>query len=146
MLDEYVKLFAFHGLEFDSALRQFLASFRLPGEAQKIERILEIFAMHYQRNNTSVFLHSDTPFILAFSLVMLNTDSHNKANKNKMTKDQFVRNNSGIDDGNDLPRVFLEQVRKREKKEKKEKNKKRKNGKMGNTEKTLCRFWPLIWC
>lgn len=110
VLQQYVNLFRFAGMTFDAALRHFLTSFRLPGEAQKIERILEVFAMNYHRHNHGVFRHSDTPFILAFSLVMLNTDSHNPANKNKMTKEQFVRNNSGIDAGDNLPQDFLEEV------------------------------------
>ena len=58
-----------------------------------------------------MFSHEDTPFILAFSIVMLNTDLHNSANTRKMTKDAFIRNNRGIDDGNDLPRSLLEEVR-----------------------------------
>jgi hypothetical protein len=41
---------------------------------------------------------------------MLNTDAHNPAIKasRKMTKEQFVRNNRGLDDGQDLPHEFLE--------------------------------------
>lgn len=32
------------GLGFDDALRKFLAAFRLPGEAQKIDRIMHAYA------------------------------------------------------------------------------------------------------
>lgn len=48
--------------------------------------------------------------MLAFSVVMLNTDVHNPANKHKMTKEEFVRNNRGIDGDGDLPREMLEAV------------------------------------
>lgn len=41
---------------------------------------------------------------------MLNTDLHNCANRRKMTREAFVRNNRGIDDGNDLPRELLAEV------------------------------------
>jgi Sec7-like guanine-nucleotide exchange factor len=43
---------------------------------------------------------------------MLNTDAHNPAIKqqNKMTKEQFVKNNRGLDAGHDLPREFLERI------------------------------------
>ena len=34
----------FRQFEIDHALRYFLSKFRLPGEAQKIDRIMEIFA------------------------------------------------------------------------------------------------------
>ena len=40
-LDQFVQLLDFGGLEFDMALRRFLLRFRLPGEAQKIDRIME---------------------------------------------------------------------------------------------------------
>jgi hypothetical protein len=35
---------------------------------------------------------------------------HNPANKHKMTKEGFVRNNRGIDGDGDLPREMLEGV------------------------------------
>lgn len=49
----------------------------------------------YHQNNAGVFPDADTAFILAFSLIMLNTDLHNPNIKNKMTKEQFLRNNRG---------------------------------------------------
>lgn len=110
VLTEYVACFDFTGLPFDKALRNFLGSFHVPGEAQKIERILQAFSEQYHQCNPTVFSHEDTPFILAFSIVMLNTDLHNSANTRKMTKDAFIRNNRGIDDGNDLPRSLLEEI------------------------------------
>lgn len=41
MLDAFVNSLEFVGLDFDVALRRFLLKFRLPGEAQKIDRIME---------------------------------------------------------------------------------------------------------
>lgn len=70
--------------------------FRLPGEAQKIDRIMECFAQRYHENNPGMFPDSDTAYLLAFSLIMLNTDAHNPAIKHKMTKKAFVANNTGI--------------------------------------------------
>jgi Sec7-like guanine-nucleotide exchange factor len=54
--------------------------------------------------------NADTAYILAFSLIILNTDAHNPAVRNRMTKAEFVRNNRGIDDGRDLPRALLESL------------------------------------
>jgi hypothetical protein len=56
-----------------------------------------------------VFPTADVAFILAFSIIMLNTDLHNPAIKEdrRMTKQGFVRNNRGICDGQDLPSDFL---------------------------------------
>jgi len=40
------------------AMRNFLSSFRLPGEAQKIDRIMERFAIRFCEQNPSIFDHS----------------------------------------------------------------------------------------
>jgi brefeldin A-inhibited guanine nucleotide-exchange protein len=95
------------GQSFDSALRMLMKKFRLPGEAQKIDRILDEFARVYCVNNPGVFRDSSTAFVLAFSLIMLNTDAHNPAVKKKMTLHEFLRNNRGIDAGCDLSEHFL---------------------------------------
>jgi hypothetical protein len=58
VLTEYVKLFDCKGMTFDSALRAFLESFRIPGEAQIISRILEIWAAHYYNSNPGPFADS----------------------------------------------------------------------------------------
>lgn len=42
MLSEYVKTFNFKGVSILTALRMFLEAFRLPGEAQQIDRIMEV--------------------------------------------------------------------------------------------------------
>jgi Sec7-like guanine-nucleotide exchange factor len=41
---------------------------------------------------------SATALVLAFSLIMLNTDLHTAEVKTKMSKDQFVANFDGIDE------------------------------------------------
>lgn len=47
LLKEFYSLFDFYGLRVDEALRILLKSFRLPGESQQIERIVEAFAERY---------------------------------------------------------------------------------------------------
>ena len=47
----YVDMLDFTDKDFVSALRLFLESFRLPGEAQKIDRLMEKFASRYCENN-----------------------------------------------------------------------------------------------
>ncbi|CAJ1345350.1 unnamed protein product [Effrenium voratum] len=94
----------------DGALRHFLSYFRLPGEAQKIDRMMEKFAEKYCNDNPERFANADCAFVLSFSLIMLQTDLHNPGIKNKMTKDEFVRNNRGINNNQDLPREYLESL------------------------------------
>lgn len=55
----------------------YLESFRLPGEAQKINRIMETFGMHYHRQCPDIFRNADAVYILAYSVIILNTDQHN---------------------------------------------------------------------
>lgn len=47
VMHTYVDSMKFLGLKFDTAIREFLKGFRLPGEAQKIDRIMEKFAERY---------------------------------------------------------------------------------------------------
>jgi len=100
----------FKGQSLDGSLRHFLSFFRLPGEAQKIDRMMEKFAEKYCNDNPDRFANADCAFVLSFSLIMLQTDLHNPGIKNKMTKDEFVRNNRGINDNQDLPREYLESL------------------------------------
>eukprot|EP00586_Coscinodiscus_wailesii_P008153 CAMPEP_0172522006 /NCGR_PEP_ID=MMETSP1066-20121228/292890_1 /TAXON_ID=671091 /ORGANISM="Coscinodiscus wailesii, Strain CCMP2513" /LENGTH=1699 /DNA_ID=CAMNT_0013304971 /DNA_START=60 /DNA_END=5160 /DNA_ORIENTATION=+ len=113
VLHHYVDVMDFTGLVFDDAIRSFLSGFRLPGEAQKIDRIMEKFAERFTRQNEDVFSSADTAFILGFSVIMLNTDLHNPNIKQekKMTLESFIRNNRGISvDGGDLPVEMLEGI------------------------------------
>jgi hypothetical protein len=57
----------------EQAVRAYLSSFRLPGEAQKIDRIMESFSAAYCSQNPSVFANSDAAYVLAFAIIMLNT-------------------------------------------------------------------------
>lgn len=47
VMHAYVDSMKFSGMKFDTAIREFLRGFRLPGEAQKIDRIMEKFAERY---------------------------------------------------------------------------------------------------
>jgi Sec7-like guanine-nucleotide exchange factor len=54
-----------------------LQGFRLPGEAQKIDRLMEKFAERYVSCNPGSFKSADVAYVLAYSVIMLNTDAHN---------------------------------------------------------------------
>ncbi|KAL5707271.1 Protein big1 [Ranunculus cassubicifolius] len=107
VMHAYVDSFNFERMDFGEAIRFFLRRFRLPGEAQKIDRIMEKFAERYCKCNPSSFKSADTAYVLAYSVIMLNTDAHNSMVKDKMSKADFIRNNRGIDDGKDLPEEYL---------------------------------------
>ncbi|KAG0461783.1 hypothetical protein HPP92_020259 [Vanilla planifolia] len=107
VMHAYVDSFDFQGMEIDEAMRAFFQGFRLPGVALKIDCILEKFAERYCKCNPKTFSSADTAYVLSYSIVMLNTDAHNPMVKNKMSADDFIRNNHGIDNEKDLPEDYL---------------------------------------
>ncbi|XP_069813588.1 brefeldin A-inhibited guanine nucleotide-exchange protein 1 isoform X2 [Dendropsophus ebraccatus] len=108
----YVDQHDFLGKDFVSALRMFLEGFRLPGEAQKIDRLMEKFAARYLECNQgqTLFASADTAYVLAYSIIMLTTDLHSPQVKNKMTKEQYIKMNRGINDSKDLPEEYLSAI------------------------------------
>ncbi|XP_015188681.1 PREDICTED: IQ motif and SEC7 domain-containing protein 1 isoform X5 [Polistes dominula] len=100
------------GMQVDVALRKFQAYFRMPGEAQKIERLMEVFSQRYCQCNPDVVSRlrsADTVFVLAFAIIMLNTDLHtpNLKPERRMRLDDFVKNLRGIDDCGDIDKDIL---------------------------------------
>lgn len=112
IMHEFVDMLEFEDTNFVEALRRLLQTFRLPGEAQKIDRFMLKFAERYVSGNPSAFANADTAYILAFSVIMLNTDAHSStlAKQKRMSKEDFLKNNRGIDDGKDLAPAFLEEI------------------------------------
>uniref|UniRef100_A0A8C8HZ96 IQ motif and SEC7 domain-containing protein 3 n=1 Tax=Oncorhynchus tshawytscha TaxID=74940 RepID=A0A8C8HZ96_ONCTS len=112
VLDCVVDEMDFSGMELDEALRKFQSHIRVQGEAQKVERLIEAFSQRYCMCNPEVvqqFHNPDTIFILAFAVVLLNTDmySPNIKPQRKMGLDDFIRNLRGVDDGADIPREMV---------------------------------------
>ncbi|KAK1343591.1 hypothetical protein QTO34_016371 [Cnephaeus nilssonii] len=107
VLQAFVELHEFADLNLVQALRQFLWSFRLPGEAQKIDRMMEAFASRYCLCNPGVFQSTDTCYVLSFAIIMLNTSLHNHNVRDKPTAERFVTMNRGINEGGDLPEELL---------------------------------------
>lgn len=76
VLFAFVDMLPLAGLNIVDAMRLWLQGFRLPGEAQIIDRMVEKFAEHYFSENPDLFSHADVAYTLAFSIIMLNTDAH----------------------------------------------------------------------
>ncbi|XP_075679751.1 ADP ribosylation factor guanine nucleotide exchange factor Sec71 [Dermatophagoides pteronyssinus] len=108
----YVDQMDFSQRDIVSALRFFLEGFRLPGEAQKIDRFMEKFASRYfeTNRNHNLFTSADTVYVLAYSIIMLTTDLHSPQVKRKMTKDDYIKLNRGINESKDLPEEYLSQI------------------------------------
>ncbi|EAQ88512.1 hypothetical protein CHGG_05131 [Chaetomium globosum CBS 148.51] len=107
IMHAFVDMMDFTKKRFVDALREFLQAFRLPGEAQKIDRFMLKFAHRYVTGNPNAFANADTPYVLAYSVILLNTDLHSSKVVKRMTKDDFIKNNRGINDNADLPDEYL---------------------------------------
>jgi brefeldin A-inhibited guanine nucleotide-exchange protein len=108
VMHAFVDYMDFAKTRFVDALRRFLQSFRLPGEAQKIDRFMLKFAERYITGNPNAFANADTAYVLAYSVILLNTDQHStKMKGRRMTPEDFIKNNRGINDNADLPEEYL---------------------------------------
>ncbi|CAI9090751.1 OLC1v1025581C1 [Oldenlandia corymbosa var. corymbosa] len=110
VMHAYVDSMSFSGMKFDAAIREFLKGFRLPGEAQKIDRIMEKFAERYCTDNPGLFKNADTAYVLAYAVIMLNTDAHNPMVWPKMSKSDFLRMNALHDAEESAPTDLLEEI------------------------------------
>jgi brefeldin A-resistance guanine nucleotide exchange factor 1 len=109
--DAFSETFDFSGLEFDTALRLFMDAFRPPGEGQKIDRIMQTFGKrYYEQNSTGGLKSADAAYVLAFSVIMLNTDLHNTQNKKKMSLKDFNRINDNTNEGSPMPKELLQHI------------------------------------
>ncbi|CAD7699204.1 unnamed protein product [Ostreobium quekettii] len=93
VMHAYIDGEQYKSLTIDMALRKLLAGFRLPGEAQKIDRIMEKFAARYVQENPNKFETADDAYMLAFATIMLTTDAHNPMADKKLTKEVFLSMN-----------------------------------------------------
>jgi hypothetical protein len=120
VLINYVQSFSLDDISVLNCMRIFLSAFRLPGEAQQIDRILVAFAefCHSKclEGRSGLLENAEVTYLLTFSIIMLNTDRHNpniRADR-KMTMEQFVRNNvnygKDVNQTRPLPQHFLEEI------------------------------------
>ena len=100
----------------DEALREFQKMFLMPGEAQKIDKIMQTFAAEYFKANTDIVENEDAAYILSFAIMMLHTSLHNPSVKHKTSIEQWITMNRGNNGGKDFPKQFLLDIYERIKK------------------------------
>ncbi|WEW60968.1 GDP/GTP exchange factor for ARF [Emydomyces testavorans] len=113
ILEAFMELFDFAGVGIVEALRNVLGSFRLPGEAPLIQRIVTVFAEKYLAGaKPKEAADADSLFILTYATILLNTDLHNPNVKaqNRMTFEGFTKNLRGVNAGGDFPVEYLESI------------------------------------
>ena len=113
ILGAFLDQFDFVGKRVDEALRDLLGTFRLPGEAPLIERIVTTFSEKYCAHWTSEgVVDKDAVFILTYAIIMLNTDQHNPNIKSqkRMTYEDFAKNLRGVNGGKDFAPEYLQGI------------------------------------
>ena len=118
----YTRAVSFVEMDIEPALRLYLTGcgFRMPGEAQKINRFVEVFVKAFWQDNSGTencpFKKEDTVHLLAYAIILLNTDLNNvnldkKGKKRqRMSKEDFFKQLRKCDDGNDIDRDYLSRI------------------------------------
>ena len=112
VLEAFTERLNFEGQGFAENLRTFLNTFKLPGEAQKIDRLVESFGKKYFQQNSDKVASQDAAYVLAYQTIMLNTDLHNPSIKQhkKMTLDELRKNLRGCNNKKDFDAEFLKGI------------------------------------
>ena len=113
LLEAFVDLFDFAGKSPVEALRELLGSFRLPGEAPLIERIVTVFSDKYlDKARPEGVADKDSIYVLTYAIIMLNTDLYNPnvRGQNRMSNTDFARNLRGVNGGGDFAPEFLDDI------------------------------------
>ena len=89
VLDCFLESLSFKDMDILDALKYFLKLFELPGEGQKIERILDAFSKSVAEANPEMYT-LDASFQLSFLLMMIHTDTYNPSVIDKMSISTFL--------------------------------------------------------
>lgn len=111
-LRKYMRGFSYFGESIDISIRKMLMEVVLPKETQQIDRLLSGFADRYHECNPGIFMNADEANFVAFSILLLQSDTHNKNNKRKMTKPDYVKNtqNGKISVADDILECFFDNI------------------------------------
>ncbi|KAG8936237.1 GDP/GTP exchange factor for ARF [Tulasnella sp. 418] len=110
VLRAFIKLLDFKGKSIADAMRVLVEAFRLPGEAAPIGRVTETFAEIYFATKPPEIKSTDAVYVLAYSVILLNTDLYNPQNRKRMTIEDYKRNLRGVNDGEDFDPDYLQGV------------------------------------
>lgn len=113
ILDAYMDSFDFTDKRVDEALRALLETFRLPGEAPLIDRIVSSFVKRFVASPIpGEIANADAAFVLTYATIMLNTDQHNPNVKSqlRMKLEDFTKNLRGVNGGQNFAPQYLQAV------------------------------------
>jgi len=103
----------FRGLSLFHAIEKLFSIIQIPAEGSVIDRMLEKFSETYSLQNKDTkfalpFQSFDATYLLSYHLIMLHTSLHSSFNYvKKLSKEDWVVNNIGLNEGNDFSYDFL---------------------------------------
>jgi len=90
VMHAYIDSLDFAKMPFVAAMKFLMVGFRLPGESQKIDRILLKFGQKYYQDNPNLFVSANAPYELSYAVMILQTTIHNPKVKQKMSFEGFL--------------------------------------------------------
>ena len=124
ILKEYSKTYNFKGYNIIKAMNLFMSTFKLMGESYNIYNFICAFASRYYEENKEIFeknkLNKNLDSIcfnseeevtsFAYSIMILNTDLHNPNVINKMTVEEFIKNNKSSGLFKEVPEDYFKKI------------------------------------
>jgi len=110
VMHAYIDSLSFVNMPFVSAMRDLLEEFQIPGESQKIDRILLKFGQKFYQDNPNKFVSANTPYELSYAVMILQTSIHNPQVKQKMTFEGFLSMSKDIRRSYNLTDDFMKTI------------------------------------
>ena len=123
ILKEYSKTYNFKDDNIVKAMNLFMSTFRLKGESYNIYNFICAFGARYyednkdiyeknklNKNNLIYFKSDEEVTSFAYSIMILNTDLHNPNVINKMTVEEFIKNNKSSGLFTDVPEDYFKEI------------------------------------
>jgi len=126
ILKEYSKTYNFNGYDIIKAMNLFMSTFKLMGESYNIYNFICAFATRYYEENKDIYeknklnKNKDVDSIyfdseeevtsFAYSIMILNTDLHNPNVINKMTVEEFIKNNKSSGLFKEVPEEYFKKI------------------------------------
>jgi len=77
VLYSHIDAFDFQNVNYVDAMKRMLSGFRMPGEGQKVDRLMEKFGEKYCKDNPDSFGSAECVYLLSYATMMLQTSLHN---------------------------------------------------------------------
>ena len=110
VLTHFINSFDFENINILEAMRKLFMELPLSGEAQAIDRVVQIFGQKFHNENPKELKNPDHCYYLSFALLQLNTDLHRDEVKKKMTLDEFILRLNEQTDNEKINPEYLEML------------------------------------